>query len=101
MEKENLDLVTFADDVDSRNLASMNDEKAIGVKATDQVLYADYAPFMLLSEASLNDLNSRLEKPVTVRHFRPNILAKDCEAFDEVKKLNNKKFISSRVLRVL
>ena len=84
LRKDKLDLVTFSNDVDSRNLAEINNKHAVGVKQTDQVLYADYAPFMLLSEASLNDLNCRLENHVTVRHFRPNILVKDCQAFDEV-----------------
>jgi uncharacterized protein YcbX len=82
--KDKLDLVTFSDDVETRRLAEINNKLAVGVKQTDQVLYADYAPFMLLSEASLNDLNSRLENPVTVRNFRPNILVKDCQAFEEV-----------------
>ena len=85
LEKDNLDLVCFGDDDESRKLIELKNDKAKGLKPTDEVLYADYAPFMLLSEASLDDLNSRLEKPVTVKSFRPNILVKDCQAFNEVK----------------
>ncbi len=52
---------------------------------------------MLISEASLLNLNSRLEKNVEMPSFRPNIVAKDCEAYSEVdiwkkKRLAYKKF---------
>lgn len=49
----------------------------------DQVSYADQCPILLISEASLADLNSRLADPVTMQHFRPNIVVKGCEAFAE------------------
>ncbi|XP_026149078.1 mitochondrial amidoxime-reducing component 1 [Mastacembelus armatus] len=49
----------------------------------EKVAYPDAAPVMLLSEASVKDLSSRLEKDVTVERFRPNIVISDCEAFDE------------------
>uniref|UniRef100_A0A3B4T9R3 Mitochondrial amidoxime reducing component 1 n=1 Tax=Seriola dumerili TaxID=41447 RepID=A0A3B4T9R3_SERDU len=50
----------------------------------EQVAYTDIAPVMLLSDASVKDLSSRLGKDVTVDRFRPNIVVGDCEAFDEV-----------------
>jgi uncharacterized protein YcbX len=34
---------------------------------------------LLASEASLNDLNSRLERPVDWRRFRPNIVVSGCD----------------------
>ena len=49
-----------------------------------QVAYPDVGPVMLLSESSVKDLSSKLEKDVTVERFRPNIVVSDCEAFDEV-----------------
>ncbi|XP_022606174.1 mitochondrial amidoxime-reducing component 1-like [Seriola dumerili] len=49
----------------------------------EQVAYTDIAPVMLLSDASVKDLSSRLGKDVTVDRFRPNIVVGDCEAFDE------------------
>ncbi|XP_061599458.1 mitochondrial amidoxime-reducing component 1 [Cololabis saira] len=49
----------------------------------EEVAYPDVGPVMLLSEASVNDLNRKLEKEVTVERFRPNIVISDCEAFDE------------------
>lgn len=39
-----------------------------------RVSFADGYPFLLTSEASLIDLNSRLEQPVSMRNFRPNIV---------------------------
>ncbi len=48
-------------------------------------MFADEAPLMLMSEASIADLNGRLSQPgVCVRNFRPNILVTDCAAFSEV-----------------
>ena len=52
-------------------------------KAGDIVGFADAYPFMLLSEASLADLNSRLEVPVTMDRFRPNIVIGDSDPFAE------------------
>ncbi|KAM3930303.1 mitochondrial amidoxime reducing component 2 [Leptodactylus fuscus] len=49
----------------------------------DQVAYPDLAPLLLLSEASVANLNTKLEKKVTVRNFRPNIVISGCDAFAE------------------
>ncbi|XP_066094087.1 mitochondrial amidoxime reducing component 2 isoform X2 [Saccopteryx bilineata] len=48
-----------------------------------QVAYPDYSPLMVLSEASLADLNTRLEKKVKMEQFRPNIVIRGCGAFEE------------------
>ncbi|XP_053191522.1 mitochondrial amidoxime-reducing component 1 isoform X2 [Scomber japonicus] len=48
-----------------------------------EVAYPDVGPVMLLSEASVKNLSSKLDKDVTVERFRPNIIISDCEAFDE------------------
>lgn len=47
--------------------------------------YPDAAPVMLMSEASVNDLSSKLVTGVSVCQFRPNIVASDCESFSEVQ----------------
>ncbi|KAF5914049.1 hypothetical protein HPG69_010208, partial [Diceros bicornis minor] len=49
-----------------------------------QVAYPDCSPVMILSEASLADLNTRLEKKVKMENFRPNIVVTGCDAFEEV-----------------
>lgn len=45
---------------------------------------ADFNTFMLVSEASLSELNSRLRNKVTMKNFRPNFIASNCSAFAEV-----------------
>ncbi len=49
----------------------------------DQVHLADAFPFLLISEASLADLNSRLERPLPMNRFRPNLVVRGCEPFAE------------------
>ena len=49
----------------------------------DQVSFADGFPFLLISEASLDDLNSRLETPVPMHRFRPNIVIRGCDPYEE------------------
>ncbi|ERE72601.1 mitochondrial amidoxime-reducing component 1 isoform X1 [Cricetulus griseus] len=48
-----------------------------------QVAYSDASPFLVLSEASLEDLNSRIEKRVKATNFRPNIVISGCSAHAE------------------
>jgi len=49
----------------------------------DRTGFSDGFPMLLVSEASLDDLNDRLDKPVDMRRFRPNIVVKGCEPFAE------------------
>ncbi|KAL2099312.1 hypothetical protein ACEWY4_005792 [Coilia grayii] len=58
-------------------------KKAEPFPSDDEVAYPDAAAVMLLSEASVQDLNTRLDKDVTVSQFRPSIVVSDCEAFSE------------------
>jgi len=52
-------------------------------KAGDRTGFSDGFPLLLISEASLEDLNSRLETPVPMKRFRPNLVVKGCNAFAE------------------
>ena len=45
--------------------------------------FADGSPFHLVSEASLADLNGRLDVPVPINRFRPNLVVSGCDAFAE------------------
>ena len=47
------------------------------------VSFADGYPILLISQASLDDLNSRLEQPVSMARFRPNIVVSGCGAYAE------------------
>jgi uncharacterized protein YcbX len=49
----------------------------------DQLSLADGFPFLMISEASLADLNARLERPVPMNRFRPNLVVRGCEPFAE------------------
>jgi uncharacterized protein YcbX len=48
-----------------------------------RVHLADAFPFLLISEASLADLNSRLDRPLPMNRFRPNLVVAGCEPFAE------------------
>ncbi len=58
------------------------DSKRGGIQG-DVVSYADECPLLLISEGSLADLNSRLEIPVTMTNFRPNVVITGCDPFAE------------------
>lgn len=49
----------------------------------DLVSFADGYPLLAISQASLDDLNTRLSKPVSMRRFRPNIVVDGCLAYEE------------------
>jgi uncharacterized protein YcbX len=49
----------------------------------DIVSFADVFPLLLISQPSLDDLNSRLAVPVPMNRFRPNIVIGGCGAYDE------------------
>jgi len=51
--------------------------------AGDQTAFSDGFPVMLISQASLDDLNSRLESPIPMARFRPNIVISGSEPFAE------------------
>jgi len=50
---------------------------------SDIVSFADAYPFLVISEASLADLNARLERPLSMERFRPNIVIAGSEPFAE------------------
>jgi uncharacterized protein YcbX len=55
--------------------------------AGDTVSFADAYPFLILSEASLADLNDRLavrgEEPLPMNRFRPNLVVSGCAPYEE------------------
>jgi MOSC domain-containing protein len=52
-------------------------------KPGDITAFSDGFPYLLISQASLNDLNSRLQIPVEMKRFRPNVVVTGNEAFAE------------------
>lgn len=45
--------------------------------------FADALPLLVLSRASLEDLNARLAEPLPMERFRPNLVIGGCEPFEE------------------
>jgi uncharacterized protein YcbX len=74
-------------DTDCR-LVYMSDESLRPVDpefaiANDVVSFADGYPFLIATEASLDDLNSRLTETVGMDRFRPNFVVSGAEPFAE------------------
>ncbi len=57
--------------------------ESYAINEDDHTGFADSYPILITSEGSLQDLNSRLESPIPMNRFRPNIVVKDCEPFAE------------------
>lgn len=53
------------------------------VNSDDHTGFADGYPILIISEESLRDLNSRLDSPLPMNRFRPNLVVKGCEPFAE------------------
>ena len=51
--------------------------------AHDRTAFSDGFPFLLISQASLNDLNTRLEHPLPMLRFRPNLVVAGSEPYAE------------------
>ncbi len=69
-------------------LVRMPDDTRRGVdpayaNAADQVGFADGFPFLLISQASLDRLNARLDRPLPMLRFRPNLVVAGCAAHAE------------------
>lgn len=53
------------------------------VSTDDHTGFADGYPILIISEESLQDLNSRLDSALPMNRFRPNLVVKGCEPFAE------------------
>lgn len=53
------------------------------VHGTRQARFVDIAPILVTSVESLEDLNGRLEQPVPMNRFRPNLVIEGLDAFEE------------------
>lgn len=52
-------------------------------EALDYTAFSDGFPFLLISQASLDDLNARLEHPLPMLRFRPNLVVAGSEPYAE------------------
>ncbi len=49
----------------------------------DRAAFSDGFPLLLISQASLDDLNSRLADPLPMSRFRPNLVVEGCDPYAE------------------
>jgi uncharacterized protein len=66
---------------DPRHKRASNAQWTQDIEALNR--FSDGFPFLVISQASLNDLNSRLATPLPMNRFRPNIVIDGVDAFDE------------------
>jgi len=66
---------------DVRRQRICNPDWTQGVRAVTQ--FADGYPVLVISRASLAELNSRLPKELPMERFRPNVVIDDVSAYDE------------------
>jgi len=52
-------------------------------RAGDLTAFSDGFPILLIGQASLDDLNSRLDQPLPMRRFRPNIVVSGAKPYAE------------------
>ncbi|WP_299195667.1 MOSC domain-containing protein [uncultured Amphritea sp.] len=57
--------------------------RPVSHKPDNQVAFADGYPLLLISEASLADLNQRCKSTVRMEQMRPNLVVKNCDAYAE------------------
>ncbi len=61
-----------------------------------QTGFADGYPVLVISEASLRDLNARLDVPIPMDRFRPNVVVEGCRAFEE----DENRFLESQFVKL-
>lgn len=66
--------------IDSKSQRNANQ---LGTGKLTRVSLADAYPYLIISRASLEDLNSRLKNPVDMIRFRPNLVIEGCGAYEE------------------
>jgi uncharacterized protein len=66
---------------DARHKRTSNPQWTPGIEALNQ--FSDGFPWLLISEASLEDLNSRLSQKLPMNRFRPNIVVSGLPPFGE------------------
>lgn len=54
-------------------------------KEGEVVSFADAYPYLLLGQSSIDDLNNRLDNPVKINRFRPNLVFTGGQPFEEDK----------------
>lgn len=64
-------------------LRQVDPDYAMSEKGNDIASFSDGFPNLVISEASLDDLNSRVDIDLTMDRFRPNIVLSGCKPYEE------------------
>lgn len=64
-------------------LRPVDPDYALSAQGDDIASFSDGFPNLVISEASLDDLNSRLDMDLSMKRFRPNIVLSGCEPYAE------------------
>ncbi|XP_071797012.1 mitochondrial amidoxime reducing component 2-like [Asterias amurensis] len=84
LQKPGCKLVYFRQTTTKDRILAQDSKWGQKFKSNEKVCgFSDFGPLMMLTEASMDDLNSRLEKQTTMRRFRPNFVVSGNAAFDE------------------
>ncbi len=51
--------------------------------STDKVNFSDGFPFLIISQASINDLNQAMDSAISIQRFRPNLVIANCDSYAE------------------
>jgi uncharacterized protein len=62
---------------------TMREANLVYAPSGTRVSFADAYPILLISEESLADLNGRLNVPLPMNRFRPNLVVAGCEPYEE------------------
>ena len=64
-------------------------DQRYAINETDKVSFADGYPYLMISEESLAQLNTKLDEPIDMRRFRPSIVFKGGKPHeeDEIRKV--------------
>lgn len=58
-------------------------DKKYAISGEEIISFSDAYPFLVIGQSSLDDLNSRLKESVKMNRFRPNLVFKGGEAYEE------------------
>lgn len=86
LKRSDLRLVFASKDLEMAELASFSEDPEETVLPGDQVAFADFASYLLVSQTSVDYVNTKLDQPVNVLNYRPNIVIGGCQQpFEEEK----------------
>lgn len=71
------------DEVKNRSFFKMSTRSLLNLNAKESKPITEEATYMLINESSIDELNTRLEKPVTSQRFRANFVVHGTNAWEE------------------